>query len=68
MVNNGIMNRNEARGRLALNTSDAPGMNDFTAQGALLPVGKLGQFPAGPKPPPKGWKDASAILEEALRK
>lgn len=65
MVNNGIMNRNEARGRLALNRSDAPGMDDFTAQGALLPVGKLGNTAPAPKPPLK-LVDAAEVFMKSL--
>lgn len=65
MVNNGIMNRNEARSRLSMNRSDAPGMDDFTAQGALLPVGKLGKEAPASKPP---LKTASEVFEQMLQR
>lgn len=42
MVTNGVMNRNEARGKENLNRSDAPGMDEFTVQLAMAPISKLG--------------------------
>jgi HK97 family phage portal protein len=57
-VNNGIMHRNEARGKLGLNRSTDQNMDAFTAQTALTTIDKLGQdkpaAPAQPGQQPKG--------------
>ena len=48
MVQNGIMNRNEARAKENLGSSTQDGMSDFTVQVNLTPVDKLGKI--GDKP------------------
>jgi HK97 family phage portal protein len=52
-VQNGHMSRNEARRFEGRNASSAPGMDDFTVQMNLTPIGMLGQVgeqPLAPEP------------------
>lgn len=42
-VQNGYMSRNEVRRNEGRNVSNAPGMEDFTVQMNLVPVGRLGE-------------------------
>lgn len=80
MVNNGIMNRNEARGKLSLNRAGQKGMDEYTVQTALTPIGKLGEQPKpAPTPAPArpGGEDraqgnvtnvqASVVLPDAMQ-
>ena len=44
MTQNAVMHRNEARAMNGMNRSDAPGMDDYTAQINLAPIGMLGEL------------------------
>ena len=45
MVQNGIMNRNEARAKENLGRATMKGMDDFTVQTAMAPIDKIGMAP-----------------------
>lgn len=67
MVQNGVMTRNEARGKENLPRSTQEGMDSLTAQVNLAPVDTLGQQPAQPAPTGGGFKDAMEAFDRAMK-
>jgi HK97 family phage portal protein len=65
LVNCGVLNRNEVRATIDRNRSDAPGMDDYTAQMQYVPVGMLAQLAAkGASAMPMGGKRTDPIDAE----
>lgn len=52
LVANGIMTRNEVRGRLLLPASTEKHADELTTQSAMVPLAKLGEQPKAPAAPP----------------
>lgn len=78
MLQNGVMSRNEVRAKENLNRVDAPGMDDYTVQLAMAPIGKIGAMadatiagkknpPALPRPPGGGDPETDPDEKSTLR-